>query len=94
MKSILNIHWKDYYFMKLKLQYFDHLMPRAYSLETTLMLGEVEGRRRRAQQRIRWLDGITSSMDMNLSKLWEIVKDRGACPCCSPWCHIESEMTK
>jgi len=49
MKSILNIHWKDCYFMKLKLQYFDHLMPRAYSLETTLMLGEVEGRRRRGQ---------------------------------------------
>ena len=68
MKSILNIHWKDGYFMKLKLQYFDHLMPRAYSLETTLMLGKVEGRRR-GQQRIRWLGGITSSMDMSLSKL-------------------------
>ena len=64
--------------LRLKLQYFDHLMWRADSLEETLMLGKTEGRRRRGQQRMRWLDSITDSMDMNLSKLQEILKDRGA----------------
>ena len=65
--------------LKLKLQYFGHLMRTANSLEKTLILGKIEGKRRREWQRMKWLDSITDSIDMNLSKLWEIVKDREAC---------------
>ena len=78
---------------KLKLQYLDHLMRRTDSLEKTPMLGKIEGRRRRGQQGMRWLDGITDSMDTSLSKLREMVKNREAW-CCSPWGCKEVDMTE
>ena len=77
----------------LKLQYFDHLMQRANSLEKTLMLGNTGGRMIKRQQKMRWLDGIADSMNMSLSKLQEIVKDKGSLACCSPWSCKESDMT-
>ena len=79
--------------LKLKLQYFGHLMQRTDSLEETLMLGKIEGRRRRGRQRMRWLDGITDSMDMSLSKLG-VGDGQGSLVCCRPWGHKESDTTE
>ena len=79
--------------LKLKRQYFGHLMQRTDSLEKTLMLGKIEGGRRSGQQRMRWSNGITDSIDMSLSKLQEMVKDRGKLTCCSSWgCRVRHNL--
>ena len=96
-QSILNEVKPEYFLegllLKLKLQYLGHVMLTADSLEKTLMLGKIESKRRRRWQRMRWLDNVTNSMDMNLSKLQEIGEDRGVWHAISPWDHKELDMT-
>jgi len=80
--------------LELKLQYFGHLMQRTDSLEKTLMLGKIEDRRRRGQQRMRWLDGITDTMDMEFEQTLEVGDEQGSLVCCSPWGRKESDTTE
>ena len=80
--------------LKLKLQYFDHLVRRVDLFEKTLMLGKIEGRRRRERQRMRWLDGITNSMDMGLGGLWGVGDGQGGLVCCDSWGHKELDTTE
>ena len=92
-KEIQPVHSLEGMMLKLKLQCFGHLMGRVDSLEKTLMLGGIGGRRRRGRQRMRWLDGITDSMDVSLSELQEMVMDRRP-GCCDSWGHKESDTTE
>ena len=95
LKEIIPDYSLERLMLKLKLQSFGHLMQRTDSLGKTLMLGKIEGRRRRGQQRMRWLDGITDSMGMSLSKFQELVGDgQGSRSYCSPWGHRELDMTE
>ena len=93
LKEINPEHTLEGLMLKLKLQYFGHLMRKVDSLEKTLMLGGTRGRKRRGRQRMRWLDGITDSMDMSLNKIPGDTEGQRDLACCSPWGHKESDMT-
>ena len=94
LKEISNEYSLEGLMLKLKIQYFGHLMWKTDSFEKTLMLGKIEGRRRKGRQRMRWLDDITDSMDMSLSKRRELAIRQGGLVCCSPWAHNESDTTE